>query len=359
MEKGQYGFVYPKINQELCINCGLCEKKCPSNIDNEGNMVKTVFASWALDKITRKNSTSGGVFTLLCKRILAEGGFVVGVAWDDNYHPHHIIIDDIDEIELLQGSKYVQSRMGDTYNAIKKLLEDGKKVLFSGTPCQNAALKSFLSKEYENLYLIDIVCHGVPSTEMFDKYISKFHDRVKSISLRKKMPYWDYSYVYIEFDSSKPYRALTIDDDYFNLFNIGYSLRSSCHTCKYTSINRQSDLTLADFWGFMAHNYNTRNYNKGTSLILVNTEKGAYLFDSIKDGLYFETSSIDKAKKGNKCLSEPFSIEKNKLDMFWHDYENGMSVKELNDKFCAHTFTKDKLLILKRPYYKWKWIFNK
>ena len=360
MRPGSRNFIFPAVDPFLCVDCGLCLNRCPSNksAGTEQN-VKAVYAAWSKDKKNRRTSSSGGIFTVLAKSILRNGGAVAGAVWNDAFHPQHVLVDTEEDLALLQGSKYAQSITSDIYIRIKEQLLCNKQVLFSGTPCQVAALKAFLGKEYDGLFLIDVVCHGVPSNAMLDRYYAQFGDRIKSVKLRKKDPYWDYCYVQLEFEHLPSYKALTIDDDYFNLFNIGYSLRESCHNCQYATTHRQSDVTLADFWGYTAHSFRTRNYNKGTSLILVNSEKGKRMIKTIRKDIFLEESTIDKAMQGNKCLSEPFKLPPDKLTSFWKDYEAGAAVKELNEKYAANTFQLPKHLALRRVYYKWKWILGK
>jgi len=243
MSEGERGFVYPKIDKNLCIECNLCRNKCPSNVfqATETN-VKKVYVSWNKDKKIRKNSSSGGIFTEIAKKIIEQGGVVCGVAWNEEFHPHHILVNRTKDISKLQGSKYSQSITGDIYKLIKEKLDKGILILFSGTPCQNAALKSFLGKNYQNLYSIDLVCHGVPSNKMLDNYLFLFEKDIQNVRLRHKDPFWDYSFVRIDFKDGTKYQKLTIEDDYFNLFNVGFTLRNSCHNCQYANTNRKGDI---------------------------------------------------------------------------------------------------------------------
>ena len=360
MQEHINGFVFPIIDTSLCIDCGLCKAKCPSNKEKETatNVIKT-YASWNKDLKVRKKSTSGGIFTVFAEKILNDGGVVAGVAWNEEFVPEHVLIDNVDELNKLQGSKYSQSNTKIIYKQIKEALDTGKNVLFSGTPCQNAALKIYLGQDYYNLLTVDLVCHGVPSNKMLRDYYNLFNRKITNVRLRHKDPYWDYCYVRIDFENGKPYQELTINDDYYNLFNIGYSLRESCHDCLYASTHRQADITLADFWGYTAHNFKTINYNHGTSLILSNSEKGQRFIDSIKDEVFIEEASLEKAKKGNKCLYESFKLNRETLEAFWNDYNNGMNIHNLNEKYCAHTFTLPKHQWLRRLYYKYKWIIKR
>ena len=360
MAEGEHGFVFPKIDQALCVDCNLCKSRCPSNAEQATDTnVKTVYAAWNRDKVTRAKSTSGGLFTLFAKAIIDQGGVVCGVAWNDKNHPEHILAENAEELVKFQSSKYSQSNTGDIYRKVKKILDAGKPVLFSGTPCQNTALRSYLGKDYYNLFNIDLVCHGVPSNKTLDAYFNLFKKEIKQVRLRYKDPYWDYCFVRIDFTDGTKYQDLTINDAYFNLFNIGYTLRESCHNCQYASINRKGDITLADFWGYRAHSFATRNYNKGTSCVLINSEKGQQLFDMIKTSIYYEEATLEQAIRGNKCLKEPFRIEQDKLKQFWEDYESGLGIDELNEKYTANTFKLPEHLQLRRLKSKWRWIIGK
>lgn len=360
MVEGKHGFIYPSIDGDLCIDCGLCKKTCPANVKQiNDSTVKGVYAAWANDKVIQKQSTSGGIFSILAKEILDVGGVVVGVAWNDKFHATHVICDNIDDLNKLRGSKYAQSDTGNLYVKVKSYLLDGKKVLFSGTPCQNAALHSYLGKDYENLLTVDLVCHGVPSSRLFDEYLQSFAKGIKNISLRYKDPYWDFTFVRIEFQDGSCYQKHTVDDPYFNLFNIGYSIRESCHGCKYTTLHRESDITLADFWGYRAHNFRTSKFLNGTSLVLVNSKKGQNIFEQVKKSIYYENADLNVALKRNKCLSEPFKVDERKLASFWADYDNGMLVKELDEKYTKGKYKIPSKLTLRRFMNQYGWIVRK
>ncbi|MBM6840756.1 Coenzyme F420 hydrogenase/dehydrogenase, beta subunit C-terminal domain [[Clostridium] spiroforme] len=364
MKKDKYGFYYPEIDNKKCINCGMCIKKCPSNnSDIKGNEQIEFYSAWNKNKTKRKKSTSGGIFGLLAENILLHGGLVSGVAWDEHFHAEHILISSIDELHKLNGSKYVQSHTNDIYKKIKEALQNDKVVLFSGTPCQNHALKSYLGQDYKRLYMIDLVCHGVPSEDVFERYLNERSNngnkKIKKIRLRHKKPYWDWCYVTIDFKNSKQYSELTVDDSYFTLFNVGYSLRKSCSKCKYTNLKRFGDITLGDFWGFTANNFKQRNYLMGVSLVLVNTSKGKQLFRYISDDIVYDEASKEMALKSNKSLYEPFFISEDKTDSFWKDYENGMSIDALRDRYTGKPFTLPKLLWLRRLKYKYWWLVKR
>lgn len=359
MVEDDKGFVHPIINNN-CIDCGLCVNKCPSNNKPNMNEAQNVFSSWTKDKKSRSKSSSGGIFTELAKSVILDNGVVVGSRWSKIFTPEHVVIKNINDLDELKGSKYAQSFTGNIYIQVKELLNKGIKILFSGTPCQVAALRKFLDRDYQNLITVDLVCHGVPSTKMLRQHYSEIHNsEVTNVCLRYKDPYWDYSYVKVDFIDGYKYQKLTLEDSYFNLFNIGYSLRESCHNCEYTNIDRVSDITLSDFWGYLPKNFKGHNYNYGTSCVIINTSKGKELFDSVKERVYCEQSTLDEAIKANKCLSEPFKIEQNLLIEFWNDYKIGTTLYELNKKYAYNYFVLPSHLWLRRIYYKFRWIFKR
>ena len=359
MLEDKYGFVYPSIDNSLCVGCNLCRSKCPANQNiSRCCNIKKVYAAWNKNSKIRKNSTSGGVFSAIASNFIKGGGYVVGVVWDDSFLPEHVLTNDENDIVKFQGSKYSQSNTGKIYHTIKEKILEGEKVLFSGTPCQVAALKSFVGREHEKLYTIDLVCHGVPSNQALMKHYSSFGKEIENVHLRYKDPYWDYSFVKIEFKDMTTYQELTINDAYFNLFNIGYLLRSSCHNCQYTSQCRTGDITLADFWGYKATGFKDINFNKGTSCICVNSQKGQNIIDMLGENVSHVEAELELAVQGNKCFTEPFRIEKQKVAQFWDDYVAGVSLVELNEKYCAKTFSIPKYLWLRRLYRKYRWVFK-
>lgn len=364
MKEGQHGFFYPSIDEKKCTACRLCVKKCPANYGKKyESTIKNVYAAWNKNSSVRIRSTSGGICSLLEDEIFHNGGVAVGVKFNEIFCTEYTVVCDTKSAEAFRGSKYVQARTDDIYFRVKELLEDGKEVLFTGTPCQVAALKSFLEKDYRGLFTIDLVCHGVPSYTCFKKYLdelsSEYRSKVKNVMLRYKSPYWDYCSVRIDFENGIWYQRYTVNDPYFALFNIGFSLRESCHTCRYTTVHREGDITLADFWGFKPSNFKMRNYNKGISLILVNTEKGGKLFERIKGKICFETSTVEAALKTNKSLTNPYSLHCDDLSRFWKDYENGESIENLCKRYVHNPFKLPRLLFLRRFIYRYNWIFKK
>lgn len=363
MRGGQYGFMYPYIDEKKCVDCRLCIKKCPANKERKYDCtMQEIYAAWNKFKSMRKRSTSGGVCSLIERDILKDGGVVVGVRWDDNFCPEHAIAVTSKEAEKFRGSKYIQSNTGEIYIHVKRILDEGRKVFFSGTPCQIAAVKSFLGREYSNLYTMDVVCHGVPSYSCFKKYLDEITPDDKAISnirLRYKSPYWDYCSVRIDFLDGSHYQKYTVDDPYFTLFNIGYTLRESCHNCRYTTIHREGDITLADFWGYQPSCFKMMDYNKGTSVVAVNSGNGRELFEKIKAELVYEKVSLEDAMKTNKSFSESYVVPDDMLEAFWNDYEEGMTTKELCKTYVPKPFRIPSLLFLRRLKNRYRWVIKR
>ena len=360
MTIGKHDFIFPKIDEKVCIKCNQCVKKCPANqpVDRQEN-VKHTYAAWNKDKKIRKGSTSGGVFSALAEYIINNGGVVVGVAIH-GAHAEHIAVENKTDLQMLYRSKYVQSNTGDIYAQIKQYLQSGRKVLFSGTPCQNHALRQFIG-DNDNLFQVDIICHGVPSERMLEKQLNEIESSspVEKVTFRYKDPNWDYFHMKYDCSDGSEVKILAVNDEYFHLFNIGDSLRASCHECHYTSTHLQGDITLADFWGYTSHSLKMSRFYKGLSLVLINTSNGDELFEKIKERLVYEESSLEMAKRGNQCLREPFKISEDILDGFWKDYEAGMSLSELSKKYAPKKFKRPSLLWLRHIKNQYKWIIKR
>lgn len=323
------GFLYPEINQSQCIECGLCKKECPTNKDIVKKSYLSCYASYSLNPEVREKSSSGGVFTEFAKQILLQNGFVVGAAFDNN-KLKHIIIDKTEEIKKIRGSKYLQSEIGDIYEKVKKLLEDNKLVLFSGTPCQINGLKSYLQKEYENLYTIDVFCHGVPSPLVFKKYMEEMkYIPDTPINFRDKTFGWNnYNFLFQTNDGT--ISSLNDTDTYLRGFVQNLYLRESCYNCKYNALeNRNADISIGDFWGVETH-YPDLTDNKGVSAIITYTLKGQALLNEISAGLYLKTVEIEQIVAGNPILVSPVTKHPSK-NIFFKDFNNSGAIKTIED----------------------------
>lgn len=250
----EFGFRYPQIDKEACINCGLCEKVCPIDKMVEAPVAQKAYAAVHRNSEVLAKSTSGGAFTAIADVIFAQGGIIYGAAMMDDMQVKHIRASSKDEIELLRSSKYLQSDTGTTYQMAEHDLKQGKEVLYSGTPCQIDGLNNFLGKDYENLYTIDIVCHGVGSQAYFDKYMDFARERygkIKALRFRsKEYAGWSCGGVVVVVDSSDCLKQIPywdFDNYYYSYFLSGDIYRKSCYTCKYANTKRVGDFSLGDY----------------------------------------------------------------------------------------------------------------
>ena len=334
------GFLYPKVYKDKCVDCGLCEKVCPIiNKPKTAENKQTALAVINKDESIRLNSSSGGVFSLLASNIIENGGVVFGAALsEDCKSASHISAQTLQELELLRGSKYVQSKIGNTYKEVKTFLENGKKVLFSGTPCQVSGLYTFLGKEYENLFTCDFICHGVPSPLVWEKYVElrekKAASKTRRTFFRHKKYGWKMYSVQFIFKNCTEYIQIINNDLYMRGFLANLYLRPSCYDCKFKGINRPSDITLADFWG--VEKVCPEMYdNKGTSLLILNSDKGKKLFGLISDGTVNKEVDLNVAISFNSAAIKSVVVPQKRND-FFADL-NSIPTKKLFKKYCKPT----------------------
>lgn len=316
------GFLYPKIDENKCIKCGLCEKVCFYNtgykvLDDHLNKIET-YAIKHKDFNIRMNSRSGGIFTALSDYILDNKGVIYGVGYKENFVVCYKRAETKEERNKFRGSKYVQSELNDIFKQVKNDLEADKWVLFSGTPCHVAGLVKYLGKKkYEKLLLVDIVCHGVPSPKMFSDYINyiekKYNDKVNNFDFRDKTFGWNQSIESFKINQNKYSQTI-----YSRLFGSCLGFRESCYNCQFTNLNRPSDITIGDCWG-IAKNRPDIDDNKGTSLVIVNTEKGKFIQKNILSNLEYYIIDINDYLQPR--LREPNKRVKS-VDIFWSDYLN-------------------------------------
>lgn len=276
------GFLYPQIDESICIDCGLCERVCPIiNQELPSEPIK-VFAAKNNDENIRQLSSSGGIFTLLATKVINNGGVVFGAIFNAKWEVEHDYTDTIEGLAKFRGSKYVQSKINNNYILAEEYLKDGKQVLFSGTPCQIAGLKRFLRKEYENLICVDIICHGVPSPFIWQKYLEQYNlTELSSISFRDKTNSWKRYEVVIRQGEKTLIREDIGKNIYMKLFLSDLCLRPSCSNCSSKSGKSKSDITIADFWGIQ-HLHPDFDDDKGCNLILINSKKGLNLFNKLE-----------------------------------------------------------------------------
>lgn len=337
MELDKKGFFFPVINYSTCIDCSKCIKKCPANkkfdiINNDMG----VYAGWAKDKTIRNESSSGGIFSVLAIEVINKGGIVFGAKWDNSFTVVFDYATTIEELKEFRGSKYVQAKIGDCYKQAKDFLDAGRTVLFSGTPCYIAGLNSFLNKDYENLITVDLICHGVPSPKVFESWIQEIENtegqKLEKIKFRYKNPDWLQHAVKYSFKNNQSHIIHNFKDLYYRGFDSNFYLRESCYHCRYTSISRVSDITLADFWRYSPTKIKFHNYKKGLSLIIINSNKGYQLFSDISSKIVFEENAIERAINGNPSLQRPQS-KPEQFDNFWKDYFSGVEFGKLASKY--------------------------
>ena len=315
------GFWYPHINKDICVSCGLCKEVCPvlNAVSSKDSDPLQCYAAYNDDKKTKENSSSGGIFSLLAERILNGGGVVFGAAFADDFKSvEHIAIQNIEELPLLRGSKYLQSRIGDAYAQAKLFLDSGRKVLFSGTPCQIGGLYAYLGKDYDNLITQDIICHGVPSPLVWEKYVEyregKASSKTQSAFFRYKKYGWKMYSVKFVFENRTEHIHPLSDDLYMRGFLADLYLRPSCYNCSFKARKHLSDITLADFWGI--EKIDSSMYDpKGTSLVIVNTDKGESLFNQMS-GLTKKSEDLDTAIRYNPALIKSANTNKNRKTFF-------------------------------------------
>lgn len=318
------GFWYPIIDNSLCINCGLCEKACPAINKvvaaglNRTSSPKTLEVKNTDTKI-RIESTSGGVYYPIAEDFLADGGYIAGCVYDDDWNgAHHIVSNDVDGLNKIFRSKYFQSDTREIYREILGLLKAEKKVLFCGTPCQVAGLYTYLGKEYDGLYTLDFVCRGINSPKAFRAYMkelkTKYHSEIKNVHFKNKSHGWLNLGTRVEFDNGKVYYRNRHTDPWVNGFiNGNLYMRPVCSHCEYKSFPRVADISFGDFWGLK---FTKDDEYHGVSLVLINSEKGQRLFEKSRSSFYVNERRLEEATKGNPAILNRIPEGKHRQEFF-------------------------------------------
>lgn len=352
------GFLYPQVDEHLCINCGLCEKACPiiQTDSYQRTQEPDIYAAYSKNEKVRLNSSSGGIFYHIAGSIINTGGAVFGAAFDENFKVIHRSIEKIEDLTLFQGSKYVQSEIGNTYYEAKKMLDNGRVVLFSGTPCQIRGLYGYLGREYDNLYTQDLICHGAPSPKVWKLYLehreNKAASKTRRTFFRHKKYGWKKYSVLFEYSNNTEYLCPVSKDAYMRGFLADLYLRQSCADCKAKGVVRESDITLADFWSIEAV-YPDMFDDKGVSLVLIHSEKGKRLFEEIDDYIVKRQTDKSTAIKYNHSIIDSVTPHKNRNKFFAtvtaNNFEKMIDIalkKSFIDKL--KTKTKNALIKIKR-----------
>lgn len=379
MYEDEEGFLYPHVDSIICINCGLCDKICPILNQNKPKRPLQTFAAKNNNDEQRLRSSSGGIFILFAEHIIRQGGVVFGARFDRNWEVEHCSVETIEELESLMRSKYMQSRIGNTYKKAEQFLKDGRQVLFVGTSCQIAGLRKFLRKDYDNLFAVDFICHGVPSPGVWRRYLEEIRTQALRskvagkntvlLSSQKSMPvitdinfrekqqggYGWKKYGFVVCGKS-PFRGdrntvllstVYKKNPYMKAFLINYILRPSCYECPAKSGKSYSDLTLADFWGLSGVIPQVDD-DKGVSLLFVNTKKTQRLLNQLD--MKIIPVDYEIAVRNNIAYIKAASVPDKRSD-FWMLFNKNMSVSQslsaLNKKPLGELLPEIILLLMK------------
>lgn len=323
MRPDSYGFLFPVVENSKCINCGLCTSACPINNKQINSVLSPIcFAAYTKSDTIRKESSSGGIFSEVASVFLNHGDVVFGAVYDEKYSVKHICIKSIEQLSKLRGAKYTQSNVDGCFPDILKRLNSGQNVLFAGTPCQVAGLKSFLKKDYPNLFTIDFVCHGVPSPFVWDKYV---HYRAQQdnhgvlpqkINLRSKSTGWSrYKYSIEYYYSDKNIHTTINENDLFMQLFIGdYINRESCSNCYFKGYQHCSDITIGDFWGIWDI-LPEMDDDKGTSVVLIHSDAGKEMFKIIANNVALKNVTLKQASSQNPSMLYSSSHKDNRSEI--------------------------------------------
>lgn len=337
MQDDHEGFLYPAVDLNLCIDCKKCEMVCPC-LHTDSMAVDVleqpdVYAGYNTNQKERTTSSSGGIFVLLAKAVLKQGGIVFGAAFDDTYMVYHTSAKSELELQRLIGSKYVQSRIEYVYKDIKKILASGRRVLFVGTTCQNAGLRTYLGKEYSNLVCVDFICLGIPSPKIWRNYLSTYFSsyKIQKINFKDKSRGWHRFSLRIEGEANTFSKVGSFVEFFCGYFKGLYS-RPVCSVCPFKSGQRHSDMTISDCWGstWIAPELDD---NKGLSSIVIHSSRGQKIFDQIKENMVYKNANLDDIKKYNNGYykSKPMGVQR---AAFWVDYDK-IPAKQLFKKYCT------------------------
>ena len=334
------GFWYPVVDEAECVDCGLCNKVCPElNIADlkKNDYPQPAHTIAAINKkmSARWDSTSGGAFSALADAMYEEGGYVSGAIYNEDFSVRNFISNNPEDLKKLRSSKYLQSKAEGIYKEIRDLLRKGEKVLACGTPCQMAALRSFLRKDYENLIIVDFICRGVNSPKVYRKYLDslerKFGGKVVYVKAKNKELGWRNLTRKVVFDNGKSYYGVHMQDDFRRGYHTNVYCRPSCYSCQYKGFPRMADITIADYWGIEKVDPNMDN-NIGTSMILLNSNKGIAYFEKVKDKLEWEETKFESILSGNIALRKPIEPAKIDRKAFFEDLDRG-TFEEVTAKY--------------------------
>ena len=367
------GFWYPSVEIGTCVNCRLCENVCPVINQNPAKEPIEVYAAYNKDEKVRGESSSGGIFTVIANQIIKKGGVVFGVKFNESWQAVFDYTETLEGLGNFRKSKYVQAWLGDTFSNVCKFLKNGRLVLFVGTPCQVAGLKSYLRKEYDNLLLMDLICEGVPSPKVWEKYLHeeinrqiKIHNKqgvsesqikVNDISFRNKSNGWkqfqfllNYSFMNNK-GETECYSYVDRNSAYLQAMFQYLDLRPICYNCPFKCCKSYSDITIADYWGITVL-HPEMDDDRGTSMIYINTEKGRNYLD--KSNLVCLETSYKEAWKYNNIIS---SVKRHPYrEKFYSRIDNSNIIWLLNHyKFTKYDIIKRSIKSIVRNILPTKW----
>lgn len=345
MQFDNEGFLYPQVDSSKCIDCHLCEKVCPIINQDDARAPLKVYAAKNSDNKVRHQSSSGGIFTLLAEHTIKDCGVVFGACWDKEWNVKHDYVDNINDLQRFRSSKYLQSVIGDSYLKAEQLLKTGRKVMFTGTPCQIAGLKHFLRKEYDNLLAVEVICHSVPSSGVWQQYLAtRLHtlkwerSDIRENSFRNKNTGWkNYSFVIVN-QNGNIFTELSCNNLFMRGFLADLYTRPSCHACPAKHLKSGSDITLGDFWGIETLRPNIDD-DKGISAIIVSSEKGKYVLHSINAELH--EVQYNELITRNPALVNSCPLSPKRTEFF---YNNGFTFEEKVKKLLKKPFSMKILL---------------
>ena len=331
------GFWYPYIEQDKCVKCNLCKNVCPVSMDE--SLPKSddieVYAGYNLNNDIRISSSSGGIFSVIAEKILSEGGVVFGAAFGSDFSTvEHIKVDEIQNLKKLRGSKYVQSNIKRCFKECKRYLENGQKVLFTGTPCQIAGLKKFLRKDYDDLFTIDFICHGVPSPIIWKEYVKEIYSncKIKKVEFRNKLYGWENFLFCVEYENGDIIRISPTFEIYMQGFLNNLYLRESCYDCKFKTVKRCSEFTVGDCWGSDKICPEIDAYN-GLSVLFVQNEKGKIFLQNILNDIKLVKVDTNLIVANNMAIVKS-SVDNRNRRIFWKEYAKSLgNVSKLIKKY--------------------------